>query len=62
MNSGLFSPSHMEYFMESANAKNPTLEEMTRAAIGVLAKEPNGFVLLVEGESILVLLLFCKSR
>ena len=46
---GLFSPGHMEYFLESANASNPTLEEMTRAAIGVLQKESYGFVLLVEG-------------
>jgi len=46
---GLFSPSHMEYYLESATANNPTLEQMTRSAIAVLQKDPNGFVLLVEG-------------
>lgn len=40
----------MEYFLESANANNPTLEEMTRKAIQMLQKESNGFVLLVEGQ------------
>ena len=42
----------MEYFLESENASNPTLREMTRAAIEVLQKEPNGYILLVEGESL----------
>jgi alkaline phosphatase len=40
----------MEYFLESTNANNPTLEEMTRVAIKMLQKESNGFVLLVEGQ------------
>ena len=39
----------MEYFAQSATANNPTLEEMTRSAISILQKEPNGYVLLVEG-------------
>nr|CAH0106153.1 unnamed protein product [Daphnia galeata] len=46
---GLFSPSHMEYFLESRGANNPTLEEMTRTAIQMLQKDANGYVLLVEG-------------
>lgn len=46
---GLFAPGHLEYFVESATANNPTLEEMTRSAITMLQKETNGFVLLVEG-------------
>ncbi|XP_046445686.1 alkaline phosphatase-like [Daphnia pulex] len=46
---GLFSPSHMEYFLESSAANNPTLEQMTRAAIQMLQKDANGYVLLVEG-------------
>ena len=46
----MFAPGHMEYFQESANANNPTLEEMTRKAIEMLQKEANGYVLLVEGE------------
>lgn len=53
--SGLFSPSHMEYFLESGTANNPTLEEMTRTAIQMLQKEANGYVLLVEGS-------FCFDR
>ena len=39
----------MEYYLESTDARNPTLEEMTRVAINMLKKETNGFVLLVEG-------------
>jgi alkaline phosphatase len=41
----------MEYFLESSEANNPTLEEMTRTAIKMLQKETNGYVLLVEGLS-----------
>lgn len=48
-NLGLFSPAHMEYFLESSAANNPTLEEMTRTAIQMLQKDANGYVLLVEG-------------
>ena len=51
-NLGLFSPSHMEFFLESETANNPTLEEMTRKAIEMLQKETNGYVLLVEGVSV----------
>lgn len=46
---GLFAPAHMDYFVESANANDPTLEEMTTVAIKMLQKETNGYVLLVEG-------------
>ncbi len=46
---GLFSPAHMEYFLESSTANNPTLEEMTRIAIRKLENEANGYILLVEG-------------
>ena len=46
---GLFAPAHMNYFVESATANDPTLEEMTTVAIKMLQKEANGYVLLVEG-------------
>ena len=39
----------MDYFVESATANDPTLEEMTTVAIKMLQKEANGYVLLVEG-------------
>ena len=39
----------MDYFLESATANDPTLEEMTRVAIAKLEKETNGYFLLVEG-------------
>src|SRR4030042_561576 len=35
-----------------ANPENPTLAEMTRAALAVLGRAPEGFVLLVEGGAI----------
>ena len=43
----------MEYFVESQNANNPTLAEMTETAIKLLKKESNGYVLLVEGKILL---------
>ena len=48
---GLFEPGHMQYEHDrSADpAGEPSLAEMTRAAITRLASAPEGFVLLVEG-------------
>ena len=40
----------MDYYVESATANDPTLEEMTTVAIKMLQKETNGYILLVEGE------------
>lgn len=45
---GLFADSHLDYHL-SNNTKQPTLKEMTVAAIKLLAKNENGFVLFVEG-------------
>ncbi|HEY3487798.1 MAG TPA: alkaline phosphatase [Gammaproteobacteria bacterium] len=48
---GLFDISHMEYARDRANdiGGEPSLPEMTRKAIQILARNPQGFVLLVEG-------------
>ncbi|XP_022175105.1 membrane-bound alkaline phosphatase-like [Myzus persicae] len=46
---GLFHPEHMEYRLKSDVETQPTLQEMTRNAIQLLQKEPNGYVLFVEG-------------
>lgn len=49
---GMFSSSHMSYDEERDPALEPSLEEMTAAALAVLQNEekfPKGFVLLVEG-------------
>ena len=48
---GLFEPSRMQYLHERAGdgAGEPTLAEMTRAAITRLQGDPDGYVLLVEG-------------
>lgn len=47
----LFEPSHMQYEHDRARdrAGEPSLAEMTRAAIARLQRNPNGYVLLVEG-------------
>lgn len=45
---GLFHRSHMNYRLKS-NDTQPTLAQMTRKAVQLLQKEPNGFVLFVEG-------------
>ncbi len=48
---GLFEPSHMQYEHDRKDdgAGEPSIAEMTRAAITRLASNPNGYVLLVEG-------------
>lgn len=46
---GLFHNSHMDYRLKSDVTKQPTLKEMTSKAVQLLQKEPNGFVLFVEG-------------
>lgn len=42
----------MMYHMEANEITEPTLEEMTEAAIKKLSKENNGFFLFVEGGKI----------
>ncbi|XP_069680535.1 membrane-bound alkaline phosphatase-like [Periplaneta americana] len=46
---GLFDRDHMEYHLLADLEADPTLEEMTRAAVQTLSKDPNGFFLFVEG-------------
>lgn len=48
---GLFQPSHMQYEHERPHDKGgePSLAQMTRAAIEVLKRNPKGFFLMVEG-------------
>jgi len=50
----LFEPGHMRYEHDRGGdpAGEPSLAEMTRAAIARLSRNPNGFVLLVEGGNI----------
>lgn len=45
---GLFDSDHLKYRLE-ANENQPTLKELTVSAIEVMKKNPNGFVLFVEG-------------
>ena len=48
---GLFEPSHMQYELDRADdtAGEPSIEEMTRAAITRLSQNEDGFILMVEG-------------
>ncbi|KCZ45491.1 alkaline phosphatase [Hyphomonas pacifica] len=48
---GLFDSSHLQYDMDRPNdpAGEPSLSELTKAAITRLSQNPEGFVLLVEG-------------
>ncbi|MFT3896675.1 MAG: alkaline phosphatase [Thermomonas sp.] len=50
----LFEPDHMHFEHERAQdgAGEPSLADMTKAAISRLSKNPNGYVLLVEGARI----------
>jgi len=47
---GLFEPSHMQYEADRAHdaAGEPSLTEMTTAALRILSRAPKGFVLMVE--------------
>lgn len=49
---GIFAPVHLHYDQNRTGTDEPSLEEMTMAAINVLKKNPNGFVLMVEGAQI----------
>jgi alkaline phosphatase len=48
---GLFEPSHMQFELDRAGDKagEPSLAEMTRAAITRLSQDKDGYVLMVEG-------------
>jgi alkaline phosphatase len=46
---GLFAPNHLEYSAARNPARQPELAAMTRKAIELLAPNPNGFFLMVEG-------------
>jgi len=50
---GLFEPSHVSYLDEQAKNDDPSLEDMTKVAIQILSKNPNGFFLFVEGPEII---------
>lgn len=51
---GLFAASHMDYDhdRDTSPQGQPSLEQMTRAAIRALSRNPNGYVLMVEGARI----------
>lgn len=48
----MFNNDHMLYHLDEGSHKEPTLAEMTEAAIKVLRKEKRGFYLFVEGGKI----------
>lgn len=49
---GLFESSHMKYNLDANPDTQPTLAEMTEAAIKMMHKEKNGYFLFVEGARI----------
>lgn len=46
---GLFSSSHLAYYHDQEENRDPSLTDMTEKAIEILSKNPNGFFLFVEG-------------
>ncbi|KAG3275522.1 intestinal-type alkaline phosphatase 1 [Ictidomys tridecemlineatus] len=46
---GLFEPGHLKYEIYRDPAQDPSLEEMTEVALGLLSRNPRGFYLFVEG-------------
>ncbi|MDH7573958.1 MAG: alkaline phosphatase, partial [Clostridia bacterium] len=49
---GMFAPKDLAYDFDRDPAKEPSLAEMTRKAIEVLSRDPEGFFLMVEGSKI----------
>jgi len=51
---GMFADSHMDPEIDRPplQSDQPTLEEMTRKAIEILSRDPNGFFLMVEGSQV----------
>lgn len=49
---GLFASSHLDFNLNADRTKQPSLREMTEAAIKILQKNKNGFYLFVEGECV----------
>jgi alkaline phosphatase len=51
---GLFAASHLDPEIDrpSSNPGQPALEEMTRKAIALLSRDPDGFFLMVEGSQV----------
>lgn len=46
---GLFESDHMKFNLDADHDTEPTLSEMTKAAIEILKSNKNGYVLFVEG-------------
>lgn len=49
---GLFAPGYMEYNVDADRSKEPSLTEMTLAAIKMVEKNPDGYFLFIEGGKI----------
>lgn len=49
LSAGLFSYDHMDYVTDADANADPSLPEMTKVAIDILSKNPNGFFLFIEG-------------
>jgi alkaline phosphatase len=49
---GLFAEDHMRYALDADTLAKPSLAEMTRRALALLARDPDGFLLVVEGSRI----------
>ncbi|NNL84775.1 MAG: alkaline phosphatase, partial [Myxococcales bacterium] len=46
---GLFAESHLNFEADRAGSDEPSLAEMTEAALAILSRNPRGYVLVVEG-------------
>jgi alkaline phosphatase len=49
---GLFTPDNMSYDIDRGPRAEPSLAEMSRRALELLAKDPDGFFLMIEGSRI----------
>jgi len=49
---GLFAPEALAYDFDRDPAKEPSLAEMTRKALEILSRDPDGFFLMVEGSKV----------
>ncbi len=47
---GLFAHDHMSYRLDATKTEEPSLIEMSQKALSILKKNPNGFLLMIEGK------------
>lgn len=46
---GIFNQNHLNYYLEANHEEEPDISEMALAAMNILSRNENGYLLLIEG-------------